>query len=270
VIAATLALAAANGATVGLDPDDADFLKIKVGNTRYDILAGLQQPMRLFWRMGGAIKEKATGEKSKSRQDALDIAGRFGRSKLAPIPSYFVDAVTGKTFTGEDFDAKKGAVDRVLPLMWKDYADAYQKEGFAGANKILPGLVGIGVQNYGERAGALKPTKFSSEAEGKGLNYDFVRPKKGEPDAVYKQRVERVQGWMDTYGQKLIESPRYQMLPEEQKKAALEMLRRRIGAQQNLRRPNERSFEPGAVLLGVKKSESQRPKRERKQLWSAP
>lgn len=270
VIASTLALAAAAGATVGLQPDDPDFLKIKFGNVRYDALAGLQQPMRLFYRMGESVYNKTTGRKGSSREDVLDIAGRFGRSKLAPVPSFFVDYLKGRTFTGEKFSLSKALLDRVVPLIWKDYYDAYQKEGHAGAMKVLPGLVGIGVQNYGEKPGTLKPTEFSKEAAKEGLKYDSVKQKTGEPDEIFKQRVERVNQWMDTYGQKLIDSPRYKSLSDEEKQAALKTLRARIGRQQNAVKPNEKSFEPSAVMLGMKKAERTRPRRDAKKLWVAP
>jgi len=263
MIAATLALAAAAGAEVNDDPDDSDFLKIKVGNVRYDVLAGLQQPMRLFYRMGEAAYTKLTGQKSSSRQDAVDIAARYGRSKLAPVPSFFVDALTGKTYPGEDFDAQKGVIDRVTPLMWRDFYEAYQKEGLGTAVKILPGAVGIGVQNYGERKGSLKESAFTKEAAERGKDYDFLRKRPGEPDAVYQKRVERVSGWMDEYGQKLLNHPRYKAMPEADQKAAIESLRRRIGAQQNLTRPKLASLEPNAVLLSLQRSKAGKAKRER-------
>ena len=153
MIAATLALASAAGAEVNFEPDDPDFLKIKWGNIRYDFLAGIQQPMRLFYRMGDAIKRRFTGEKSKSWETAVDMGLKFIRFKTAPVPSFFLDAITGKTAIYEKFELKKGVVDRVTPLMWRDFAEAYQKEGFGTAAKVLPGAIGIGVQNYGERAG---------------------------------------------------------------------------------------------------------------------
>jgi hypothetical protein len=103
-----------------------------------------------------------------------------------------------------------------------------------------------------------------------GLSNTELKQKTGEPDAVYKQRVDRVNGWMDTYGQKLIDNPRYKALPEDQQKAAIESLRRRIGAQQNAVRPNEKGFEPNAVLLGVQKSTREKPKRDARKLWVAP
>jgi hypothetical protein len=148
VVSATLALAAAAGADIEDDPESPDFLKIKVGDTRYDNLAGLQQLMRLYYRLGKDAGNAAQGVESKRGQGALDIAGRFGRSKLAPVPSYLTDMLTRRTFIGEKFTPGKGVVERVIPLMWRDMVEAYQKEGTAGAAKFTPGFFGIGVQDY--------------------------------------------------------------------------------------------------------------------------
>lgn len=270
MVSLTLALASAAGASVGLDPDDPDFLKIKVGHTRYDVLAGLQQPMRLFYRVGDALRRRVTGEKSTSRQTALDITARYGRSKLAPVPSFFLDYVTGKDFIGRDFEMKRAVLDRVTPLMWKDMADAYEKEGMQGAAKMLPAAFGIGVQNYAEKTGALKESGFTKAAEARGLKYDFVRPKVGEPEAIYKQRVQRVEGWMQEYGDKLLSHPSYSLLTESQQQAAMESLRRRIGAQQNAAQPKLGTLAPEKVIQSVLKSEATRPKRDAGKLWVAP
>ena len=148
--------------------------------------------------------------------------------------------------------------------------DAYEKEGGAGAAKILPAAFGIGVQNYAEKTGSLKESQFTDAAEKYGKAYDYVRPKVGEPEAVYKQRVERVEGWMSEYGDKLLSHPSYSLLTESQKQAAIENLRRRIGTQQNATRPRLESLAPEKVIQSVLKSEATRPKREAGKLWSPP
>lgn len=104
-------------------------------------------------------------------------------------------------------------------------------------------------------------------------------PKKklNEPDDVYKQRTDRVSGWMDYYGGMLLNDPRYQSLPPDMQEAAIQNLRKRIGRQQNIIQPKIdrrtgqiESFTPGKVLEGVNKSMRERPKRQAKNLWNAP
>lgn len=63
VVSATLGAAAAAGASVEMDPRSSDFGKIKIGNTRYDIMGGLQQNIVLAAReLSGQKKNSATGE----------------------------------------------------------------------------------------------------------------------------------------------------------------------------------------------------------------
>ena len=124
----------------------------------------------------------------------------------------------------------------------------------------------------------LMPDRFEKENKKTGtrilpdgkINTGMIRQKVGEPEAVYKQRVERVEGWMSEYGDKLLSHPRYGTLTEAQQEAAIESLRRRIGAQQNATRPRLDGFAPEKVIQSVLKSEATRPKREAEKLWSPP
>lgn len=150
-ITATLTLAKLAGAQVGLDPEDADFLKIKVGDTRYDTLAGLQQAMRFIYRASRRAYETTTGQKPTGGKTASDIAGDFLRSKLSPTASYITDALKGKDFKGEKFNALKGAYDHFMPMLVKDVIDASREEGARGAVKNAPGVFGVGVQTYKKR-----------------------------------------------------------------------------------------------------------------------
>jgi len=140
LVAGTLKLAQAAGADVSLKPDSPDFLKIRAGNWRYDPLAGLQQIMRLTYRLSDDIRRR--------QGKAGDIATSFLRSKLAPAPAVFVDFVKGRTMAGKPFSGGKAVADLVAPIQWVDFVEAYQQEGFGGVAKASPGLVGVGVQNY--------------------------------------------------------------------------------------------------------------------------
>lgn len=272
MVGLTLALAHAAGASIGGDPDDADFLKIRFGNTRYDFLAGLQQPMRLFYRVGKDVVNAARGRKSDKGDNALEVAWQFARSKAAPVPSYIVDMVKRKDFRGRDFDAKRGAVERITPLMWRDMTEAYQREGMAGAAKLTPGFFGIGVQDYEKHSGAINAGagKFAQEAGRLGLNYDYEQPMKGEPPVVHKARADRIEGWLSEYGEKLVNHPRYQSLTPEQQKTAIRNLRQRIVEAANLKNPRLRAFEPVEVLGAMRRSEQGKPKRDAEKIYVEP
>ena len=145
----------------------------------------------------------------------------------------------------------------------------YYKQGWKGVAKTAPAeFVGFNVSQQYKNPERMEKNAFTKEAADAGLKYDFLRKKKDEPDDVYNARKQRVEGWMNTYGDKLINSPRYSLLTEDEKKAAIKLLRDRIGRQQNLKSPKLATFEPNAVLLGVKKSQANKPKQARKQLWT--
>lgn len=124
----------------------------------------------------------------------------------------------------------------------------------------------------------LMPERFEKEDKGTGtrilpdgkIDAGMIRQKVGEPEAIYKQRVQRVEGWMQEYGDKLLSHPSYSLLTESQKKAAMESLRRRIGAQQNAAQPKLGTLAPEKVIQSVLKSEATRPKRDAGKLWVSP
>jgi hypothetical protein len=134
------------------------------------------------------------------------------------------------------------------------------KEAFDWQKKLMP-------DRFPADAAESKKTRVTETGD---VETSTPKQKKGESEAVYKDRVQRVNDWMGTYGERLINHPRYKTLPEAEQKQAIESLRRRIGRQQNLKRPNERSFEPNAVLLGVKKSATGKAAREAKNIYNSP
>ena len=86
------------GAEVDDDLQSADFGKIRVSNTRYDIFAGLLQPLRMIIPRGPRPERRGgSWGKNLRRVKIRWIAGKFAAQEAAPVPSYFVDAVCAKT-----------------------------------------------------------------------------------------------------------------------------------------------------------------------------
>jgi len=178
VVAGTLALAKAGGAEVGLNPDDADFLKIKVGDTRYDALAGFQQLMRFGWGMSKGFYNNARGLKNAPNREPSDMALRFLRSKLSPLAGGVAELATGKTFQGEKVGTEltspgKTAFEHLAPIVvqdaydaWKD-AEQHGQSKTAAVLKTTPTVFGVGVQTYEKNAGAqekAQATDFRAKA----------------------------------------------------------------------------------------------------------
>jgi hypothetical protein len=154
-----LGLAALAGAKVVLDPRNADWGKVRIGNTRADIWGGHQQLARLFAQIAsGQIVSSTTGKRlglkggygNLSRQDILK---RFFEGKLAPSPSLVNDWFRGTDFADRPFSWKRAVVSRSYPLLVQDALDVYHGTGSpwkAGAVYGI-GAFGVGMQTYGPK-----------------------------------------------------------------------------------------------------------------------
>ncbi len=155
-----------NGFEVEENPQSADFLKIKVGDTRFDILGGDMQLQVLAARLvTGETKDTSTGLIKDVM--ALDIAQRYATGKLNPLWSLAIDKFTGATFEGEDIDDPKVLAkvirNKFIPLYLQDIKDKifseYESEGGtyadaieSGVSTIGLGFLGAGVQTYSPSA----------------------------------------------------------------------------------------------------------------------
>jgi hypothetical protein len=149
-----MAVAKASGAEVGTDYRSADFGKIKIGNTRYEVFGGVTPYVRFIAQMiSGQQKSSVTGKvtypdegfKAKSRWDILTS---FGLSKVAPIPSLVISALKGKTMIGEDVNIPKEVALRFVPMVAQDMYDAVKEHGALGIPMVTPSIFGVGVQTY--------------------------------------------------------------------------------------------------------------------------
>lgn len=224
VLFITGALAKAAGALISTDPDDADFLKLRFGTVRYDVLAGLQQVARLGLRIGAwgrtrltEDSETETGQK-KIRKETAEIKEamlRFGRTKLGPVPGFFVDwannwvKVTGERHAPLDFlkpmkegEYTKAAADfaedpimsQAIPLFWADMVAAWEqgwrangKEGgLKHAAMMLPAGLGFGVQDYDRPEWNKDSRKMLEKFD---LDPKFPKHKFDEREEDYQKRV---------------------------------------------------------------------------------
>ena len=153
IAATTAMLAKLAGADVETDPRSSDFAKVKVGNTRYDILGGFGQYLTLGARVQQNEKKNAKGEvvelgKKYGSDDFTDVIKDFGLNKFSPLASFVVDWRRGKDAIGQPFELQKAVISRFIPLFLQDATELIKEEGAVGIPMSLPGLFGVGINTY--------------------------------------------------------------------------------------------------------------------------
>lgn len=161
-VSLTLYLAKIGGADVGVDPRSADFGKIKVGDTRVDVMGGFQQYIVAASRLvKGEIVSSSSGELVRleggfAEPSRADILQRFGEQKLAPVPAFINAALKNENFEGDPFNPGREFGRLFVPLGWESAYDTYQSTGNVPATAAGLGLgsIGFGVQTYGPEGGS--------------------------------------------------------------------------------------------------------------------
>lgn len=168
-----LGLAHAAGLEVGFDPREADWGKIRVGDTRIDLWAGVQQPMRVLARiaLGATDQVGLTGAHLTDTQkeiDPLELLARFVGYKFSPAVTVPRELYRGKTAVGEDVTPSETAVKAVLPLLFEDIYESYKQSG-PGMAALTGGLqfFGVGAQTYGDNASKVRRDVMKLLYEGK-------------------------------------------------------------------------------------------------------
>lgn len=154
IASTVLGLAAAGGADVEVDPRSTDFGKIKVGNTRIDMLGGFGQYLTLFGRQVTGETKKGNGDvKSLTEGKYGDdnrktIIARFFENKTSPVASYILNLLDGKNFKGEDVNVPEETLKLFLPMIYGDVKEAVEEYGAKGLTAAVPIMFGVGVSTY--------------------------------------------------------------------------------------------------------------------------
>lgn len=151
------------GVSVEMDPRSSDFAKIKINNTRYDILGGLQQNIVFAAReITGQTKNATTGEITQLGQkfggpDRLSIAGDMIQNKENPLLSAASQLLRGKDRGGNPVDPFSTVAQLLIPLPFSGAVQSANDIGSAtnpadllkGVAMNLPDTFGISTQTYG-------------------------------------------------------------------------------------------------------------------------
>jgi len=151
------------GVTVGMDPTSANFGKIRIGDTRIDIMAGFGPLLVFFTRLTVGRSTSSTTGKTQDlkggfgNSSRLDIVYRFLESKAAPTTGIGLDVLRGQTFIGEPVTLKGEAINSTAPMMLRDVLDVWREPkdpvdaATAAAVALFFGTFGIGFSSYGAK-----------------------------------------------------------------------------------------------------------------------
>ncbi len=239
----TAATAAAVGGSVEKDPRSSDFMKIKVGNTRFDLWGGFQPFVRTAAQfITNQRKTKYGNIQGTTKQDVMSS---FLRGRLAPVPALTVDALAGKDITGGSFWGPTGDIatgktalsgesakdvattlggqvgQDFFPLAFQDIVKAYQENPWVGIAAVLPSIMGVGVSTHEQlpsptaqkefyRVGVSPPSNLSAVKigenwEGKPVSYKMTFE---EAKHLKEQTDPQIYRTLD----QVIASPQYQKL----------------------------------------------------------
>lgn len=161
IIGATAAILATAKAvkkdSVEFDPRSADFGKIKVGNTRFDVSGGMSSIITLAAREATqSTKSSTTGNvhplnSSKfGSQTGTDVLYNFFENKLSPAASVVKDLMKGKTSQGEKPTVGNEVVNLLVPMPITNYVEL--KNDPKSANilaAMIADALGISTNTYG-------------------------------------------------------------------------------------------------------------------------
>lgn len=155
--AAILAIAKAiDPDSVEEDPRSADFGKIKVGNTRFDVSAGMSSIIVLASRLiTSSSKSSTTGKITDLNSDdwgamsKKDVIYNFLENKLSPFASVMMDLLEGKDFDGNKITTKTVLKNLFVPLPIENYFETLQEPDHANMLAIfLADFLGVGTNTY--------------------------------------------------------------------------------------------------------------------------
>jgi hypothetical protein len=163
--------------TVEKDPRSSDFLKIKIGKTRIDPWAGMQQPAVLVARMM-THKIKTLSDKEVRDADPRETLGRYLEYGAHPSLSLYLAERRGETIMGEKLTAGV-RLKNFAPIFWQEVLESVGEYGpvKGGALAALP-FVGVSTATFDPRRGR-GATRPPSDVMPSGVGPSDVMPSRG-------------------------------------------------------------------------------------------
>jgi hypothetical protein len=186
LITTTIGLAKLAGADVEDDVRSSDFGKIRVGNSRVDLWAGMLPTARLLGQI--YTSERKTQDDKIKHSTLGDTLLHATRGKFAPVPGVIADFATEKTYSGGQVTPMGEAAALFAPMFLQDLLDAYGDK--KGHPELLPlAFFGAGVSTYhpshtvstaGQKRGIYQMLKRGAKSDKKAISKFFYGLRKSE------------------------------------------------------------------------------------------
>ena len=225
VVGSILGIAKAlNPESVSFDPRSANFGKIKLGNTRFDITGGMGSIVTLLSRiLTQSSTSSITGKVTKLGEgygapDGMDVFWNFTENKFSPLLGVIADITKQETFEGNKPGFLSTAKGLTVPIIMEEGATAIQDEKSANLMLVLMAdALGIGANTYSLR------TNWEQ-----GTSKELIEFKEKVGDKTFKEANneynKRVNDWFD----EVSDTDNYKNKDDEEKAKFLSKERREI------------------------------------------
>jgi hypothetical protein len=128
-------------------------MKLRIGNTRFDLTAGEGTLVRTMWRAGQAVWDQSRWGKTKYGSNSPgDVVLRYLSYKTSPGVSAIKSAISGKDFLGQPVTLGQIGLNVITPWNVNDVVEAWKTDG-AGLGTLagIGAFWGISAQSYDDR-----------------------------------------------------------------------------------------------------------------------
>ena len=179
--AAMMAMTAQIGRAMGYDdviewdPRSSNFMKIKIGNTRFDMSGGVAPVAVLLSRIlptligQGYTKSSTTGELKKinsgdfGAQDGMDIFYNFMEGKASPGLGLLINQMKGETYEGDKLTPLNALKEGLVPMPITSYEEMAKDPNSANIwAGMIAEMLGVGTSTYAPKPKSKKIQKRKS------------------------------------------------------------------------------------------------------------
>ena len=147
------------------EPEYGDWLKIKYKNTYYDVLVGLQQPLRLAFQPIILMLDKLGVRALAKDIDLRRSIAQFTFYKGSPAVNVPLTVLTGKNVIGQKQEIGETLVRSLTPLNAQEFYDIMEGSGSMTETALgfTASTFGVGTQHYDRKKTTSKYKKYESK-----------------------------------------------------------------------------------------------------------